>query len=449
MSKPNLSPPSGTRDFFPSEVRRREVAVAKISRVYERFGFGPLETPALERVDILTGKYGDDEKLIFKIAQRGAKAVTGEADLALRYDFTVPLARVVANYDLRAASPFKRYQIGPVWRADRAARGRFREFFQCDADIVGSESSLADAEVMLAAAEALRALGLNDFVIRLNSRELLHALMESYRVPPGLEPEMLGAMDKLLKIGPERVAAEMLKRGLPEEAVACFRDDQADDGTVDRLLSSDRGERAYNDILELRDLVAGRLRSGRVAFDPFVARGLDYYTGPVFEIFLERTHADTLPLSIASGGRYDDLIGMFANRRVPACGASLGFERLMLILEEQETVPDEGLDVVVCLWDESFRGDVLDLAMELRDADIRTEPYLEVGSLKTQLRHASRRGAKLALIYGPEERARGEVAVKALATGHQESVRRVRLVSAARELLDETPPVLSAERARI
>ena len=208
-------PPSGTRDFLADDVRRRKVAFDTIGAVFERYGFDPLETPAFERLEVFAGKLGEDaSSLIFKILKRGVHEASGEADLALRYDHTVPLARVVATYGSRLPSPYKRYAIGPVWRADRAAKGRFREFAQCDVDTVGSASPLADAEIVCVVHDGLAALGISDFQFHVNSRQALHGLLEAYHVDPELGDKVLGSLDKLDKVTPDAVCAELVERGL-------------------------------------------------------------------------------------------------------------------------------------------------------------------------------------------------------------------------------------------
>src|SRR5881296_2910593 len=222
----STKPPSGTRDFLPDDIRRREYVIGVVRRVYERYGFEPLETPAFENIETLTGKYGEEgNKLIFKILRRGEHERSGEADLALRYDLTVPLARVVAQYQNELPRFFKRYQIQPVWRADRPARGRFREFYQCDVDVLGSLSMVVEAELIAAASDALVALGFNDFTIRLNHRQVLSGILDQAGVPRGKHEDALVAFDKMDKTGPEGVARELNERGIIGEAAVklmCF-----------------------------------------------------------------------------------------------------------------------------------------------------------------------------------------------------------------------------------
>lgn len=431
MTKITGAPPSGTRDFFGNDLRRRDAAIAVVKDVFETFGFEPLETPAFERLELLTGKYGDDEKLIFKIAKRGAKAADGDADLALRYDLTVPLARYVANRDFRREGPFRRYQIGPVWRADRPGRGRFREFFQCDVDIVGSDSPLADAETILAATEALHRLGVGRYVVRLNSRNVLSALMTNYGVPPGLEGQAIAAIDKLYKVGVDGVSAELAERGIPPAAIeACSGDLGAANSisaVAERLAQTEAGRAAYAEVRELEQLVGAAIRGGDVAFDPFIARGLDYYTGPVFEVFYTED-PDALALSIASGGRYDDLLGMFRRDAVPACGASLGLERILLLLRDEQWQGPSSAEVLVAVWDDESRQDALALASELREHGVSAETYVGNGPLKAQLRYADRRAMRACVIAGPDERDRGEVTVRDLLKGDQRTAPRRDLV---------------------
>ncbi|MBX6388463.1 MAG: histidine--tRNA ligase [Frankia sp.] len=436
------SPPSGTRDFFGAEVRRRGAAVRTISEVFESFGFDPLETPAFERLEVLTGKYGEDEKLIFKIARRGAKEATGEADLALRYDLTVPLARFIAGNPQVLTGTLRRYQIGPVWRADRPARGRFREFYQCDVDIVGSASPLADAEVILALGEALRRLGLTEYTFRLNSRSVLSALMSVYGVPAELEKSFLNSIDKLYKVGIDAVAAELAERGVPAGAIEKVTADQrsaAPDAAVsERLTETEQGRAALTEVRDVETLVRPNLRAGRIVFDPFIARGLDYYTGCVFECFYEGDQS--LPLSIASGGRYDGLMGTIGDQAVPACGGSIGFERILLLLENAADTAAPAIEVLVTCWDETYAADALSIATALRRDGIRAETYLASGGLKAQLRQAARREAKVCVIYGPNDRAQGTVTVRNLDSGEQTTGPREEVTRLVRERLRDDVP---------
>jgi histidyl-tRNA synthetase len=435
MATIDANPPSGTRDFLPQEVTRRERAFTAIRGAFQAHGFEPLDTPAFERLDVLTGKYGEEgDQLIFKILRRGEHEATGEADLALRYDLTVPLARVAARYGSQLPMPFKRYQIAPVWRADRPGKGRYREFFQCDVDTVGSDSLVADATTLVAVADVLDRLGLSGFRVQLNSRAALQGLIEAYGIPVELEATALVALDKLDKIGAEGVARELVERDVPTDAVDELIGDLAasdlHDRVRERLGATDRGRAGLAEVDEVLGLV-GEVPGGTLTYAPVLARGLSYYTGPVFEV----VHAG-LDATIAAGGRYDGLIGMFQNQPVPATGGSLGMERILLLLEQQEDASARGgPDVLVTLLDEAGGPDALALAQRIRSAGFSADVYAGRGKLGKQLKYADRRGVRVAVIRGAEERAAGTVAVKDLSAGDQTTVAEADLPSHLAALL--------------
>ncbi len=421
MSSPRRSPepPSGTRDFLASELRVRESAFATIRAVFERYGFDPLQTPAFERLEVLTGKYGDEgDKLIFKILRRGEHEASGEADLALRYDLTVPLARVVGTYGSQLPSPYKRYTIGPVWRADRPGRGRFREFMQCDVDVVGSASPLADAEVLCAIHDALAALGITGFRFLVNSREALAGLLDAYGVPPEIGGGVLITLDKLDKLTPDEVVAELERRQLsPAVAKAIVQDLTADDAPERMralLAKSERAQAGLADVDRLLGLVAGAIPQECIAFTPHLVRGLDYYTGVVWEVV-----ASGMPGSIASGGRYDALVASLGGPDLPAVGGSVGIERILPILGAGDDEADR-IDIAITLIDESSTAELVTLAAELRRGGLRVELYLGAsGKLARQLRWAADRRSRRALIYGHDERVSGEITVRNMDTGEQ------------------------------
>jgi len=295
--KQSTKPPAGTRDFLPDEIRRRQHVIGVIRSAYERYGFEPLETPAFENIETLLGKYGEEgNKLIFKILRRGEHEKTGDADLALRYDLTVPLARVVAQYQNELPRFFKRYQIQPVWRADRPAKGRFREFFQCDIDSIGSTSPVVEAEQLAAVADVLTRLGFQDFVIRLNHRKALTALLECAGIPDPLHADALVAIDKLDKIGADGVRQELQTRGIDAGATMACLDFFSGLSTVDPrsmtplqrlrnfVTSHHAGPAAVNALDEIVALTDGTAAHGRIHIDPSLARGLSYYTGAIMEI---------------------------------------------------------------------------------------------------------------------------------------------------------------------
>src|SRR5436853_4953833 len=342
------------RDFLPADVRRRAYAIGVIKRVYERYGFEPLETPAVENIETLLGKYGEEgNQLIFKILKRGEHEATGQADLALRYDLTVPLARVVAQYQSKLPRLFKRYQIQPVWRADRPARGRFREFYQCDVDSLGSTSPAVEAELCGAVSDALVELGFNDFVIRINHRELLTSMLSRAGVATHQHGDALVALDKLDKIGPEGVDAELANRGIEEQArnalLQVFLPPTSKERVAAFVTGDATGERAVAKLQAIMELANETGAAGKLKFDPSLARGLSYYTGAIMEI-----NVADLAGSLGGGGRYDNLVGMFCGEAIPACGFSLGLERILVVMAERKMFP-EGLqrasaDVLITLF---------------------------------------------------------------------------------------------------
>jgi histidyl-tRNA synthetase len=410
----STKPPSGTRDFLPDDIRRREYVIGVIRNVYEKYGFEPLETPAFENIETLLGKYGEEgNKLIFKILKRGEHEASGEADLALRYDLTVPLARVVAQYQNELPKFFKRYQIQPVWRADRPAKGRFREFFQCDVDSIGSTSPIVEAEILGAVAEVLTTLGFTDFRIRLNDRRLLTAILDLSGMPADRHGDALIALDKLDKIGIEGVERELIARNISQPVAASYL----------RLLRAPSDDPAARHLDEIVRLCEATPAAGKIQIDSSLARGLSYYTGAIMEIAVP-----DLAGSLGGGGRYDNLIGMFLGRDVPACGFSLGLERIIVVMTERNMFPDTvargGVDILVTIWNDESRSDALALANELRRSGLRVDVYPEADKLGKQFKYASGRGVPFVAIVGDDERARGEVAVKDMRSGEQISVAR-------------------------
>jgi histidyl-tRNA synthetase len=416
MASQHTQPARGMRDFLPEDVRRRQYVIDIVRGVYERYGFEPLETPALENIETLTGKYGEEgNKLIFKVLRRGEHETSGEADLALRYDLTVPLARVVAEHRGKLPKFFKRYQIQPVWRADRPARGRFREFYQCDLDAIGSTSPIVETEMIAAVSEVLQTLGFSDFVIQLNHRELLTAMLATAGLGPEQHGDALIALDKLDKIGAGGVIDDMVERGIASAAARAV----IEHATSDRVVAGSAPAENVARIMRLCDSTPAK---GHVQFTPRLARGLSYYTGAIMEIAVEGIG------SLGGGGRYDGLIGMFSGEQIPACGFSLGLERILVVMGERGMFPGEvqasGPDVLVTVFDEAFAADALQLAGELRQGGLRVELYPEADKLGKQFKYASARQAAFVAILGADERARGEVTIKNMKTGEQRSVPR-------------------------
>ena len=419
------------RDFLPEDVRRRDFVIGVVKDVYQRYGFEPLETPALENVETLTGKYGEEgNKLIFKVLRRGEHESSGETDLALRYDLTVPLARVVAEHRGRLPKFFKRYQVQPVWRADRPARGRFREFYQCDVDAIGSTSPVVEAEMLGAVSDVLQRLGFADFTIQLNHRVLLTALLNAAGIEPSLHATALVAIDKLDKIGRDGVRDDMVTRGVSADAAATCLDAFESADIFDRLVAQEEGgAAARQNVAQIMELAGATPARGHVALTPRLARGLSYYTGAIME-----ASVPDLAGSLGGGGRYDGLIGMFSGEQIPACGFSLGLERILVVMAERgmfpPDLPTSAADVMVTQFEGEPLETALILAAELRSAGLRVEVYPDQDKLGRQFKYAASRGVKFVTVAGADERARGEVTVKNMMTGEQSAVPRARVAAA-------------------
>ncbi len=425
MPSAKTQPARGMRDFLPEDVRKREYVIGVIKEVYERYGFEPLETPAAENIETLMGKYGEEgNQLIYKILKRGVHEGTGEADLALRYDLTVPLARVVAEYRDKLPKFFKRYQIQPVWRADRPARGRYREFYQCDVDVLGSRSMIVEAEIISASSEVLSKLGFKDFVVRLNHRKVLAGILDAAGIASEKHDTALVALDKLDKIGTEGVLREFAQRevlseDVSKELLALFETKEQVLERLENYIGSH--PIGLEGIQELREIIDYTSAQSVVQLDPSLARGLSYYTGAIIEIQVKE-----LAGSMGGGGRYDNLVGMFLGQDIPACGFSLGLERIILIMGEQNMFPENVLrspaDVMVAIWNEDSIPQSVALAQQLRASGLRVDLYPEADKLGKQFKYASSRGVPFVAVLGDDERARGEVALKNMTTGEQVAV---------------------------
>lgn len=426
-------PARGMRDFLPEDVRRRDYVIGVVEDVYQRYGFEPLETPALENIETLTGKYGEEgNKLIFKVLRRGEHESSGETDLALRYDLTVPLARVVAEHRGKLPRYFKRYQIQPVWRADRPARGRFREFYQCDVDAIGSTSPVVEVEMLAAVSEVLTRLGFTDFQIQLNHRRLLTALLDASGVEVPLHTTALVAIDKLDKIGRDKVRDEMVTRGLSETSAETCLGAFEDADQFERLVAtSDDGALARQNIASIIGLSEATPARGHVKLTPRLARGLSYYTGAIMEVAVP-----DLAGSLGGGGRYDGLIGMFSGEQIPACGFSLGLERILVVMGERGMFPPDlaytSADVMVTQFEGEPVEDALRLAHDLRAAGLRVDVYPEADKLGRQFKYAGSRGVTFVTVMGGDERGRGEVQIKDLTSGEQSAVARSEVAAVLR-----------------
>jgi len=416
----------GMRDLLPQQMLLRQHVIGTFRGVFERYGFEPIETPVLEYLDVLTGKYGEDERLIYHFEDRGGREV------GLRYDLTVPLARFVASHRAELTFPFKRYHIEPVFRADRPQRGRYRQFWQCDADIVGTASMMADAEVIMVWIDALSAVNMPNFVVHINHRQLLQSLAQVAGVPESQATTIHRGIDKLGKIGRDGVRQEMVAHGVPADAAERVLDLVELRGPAAEVLDELRRRLSGNRLAEqgIADLESLFRYLGEMNADPqhyeldlSLARGLDYYTGPVFEAMVTEPSIG----SLGGAGRYDHLIGMFLGEDIPATGTSLGLERIIDVIEELHLLPmpPTVADVLVTMFDESepSLAASLQLVSRLRGAGVHAEVYLgERRDLRRQLQYANKKGIPVVAIVGPDEIARNAVNLRQMASGEQVTV---------------------------
>ncbi|MFP4497884.1 MAG: histidine--tRNA ligase, partial [Vulcanimicrobiota bacterium] len=377
----------GTRDFLPDMMIKRNYVIDIIRDIFKTHGFLPLETPSIEMYETLAGKYGEEgEQLIYRFKDRG------ERDLGLRYDLTVPLSRVVAMHQNNLVFPLKRFQIQPVWRADKPGKGRFREFYQCDVDIVGSKDLLADAEVIYLFSRAMQKLGFKGYKIKINHRKVLRGIVEVAGCDVSRESDICIAIDKLDKIGFEGVEQELGKRGISSASSAEILKAIKIKGEPREVIArgnsllekSDSAGIGFDELSTLGNLLlAMGMPPDNFEFDISLARGLNYYTGPIFETVVEEPRIG----SVSGGGRYDNLVGQFLGRDMPAVGNSIGLERIITVMDELNMYPaglGYGIDVMICRFADEDTDYIVNLANKYRKAGLRTEIYL--GSKKKKLR---------------------------------------------------------------
>ncbi|WP_312332439.1 histidine--tRNA ligase [Sphingobacterium sp.] len=456
--KPSLA--KGTRDFSPSEMIKRNYIFDTLKTVFRKYGYSEIQTPSFENLTTLTGKYGDEgDKLIFKILNSGdymAKApdsllqdknsnklIPHISEKALRYDLTVPFARYVVMHQNDIALPFKRFQVQPVWRADRPQRGRYREFYQCDVDVVGSESLLNEAEFILIYQEAFERFGLKDFTIKINNRKILSGIAEIIGKPE-LIVDMTVAIDKLDKIGLDGVNKELLERGFTEADLAILKPIILLEGSNEEKISSLKtilatsavGLNGIAEIEEVFDYVGKlgaeeKLLNQIIDLDITLARGLNYYTGCIFEV---KTNEVAMG-SIGGGGRYDDLTGMFGLKGLTGVGVSFGADRIYDVLEELNLFPTgkaETTKLLVINFDKQLEVYTLRLLNKLRQENIASELYATPVKLKKQMGYADGKGIPYVLLVGEEEAASGQLSLKDMESGEQIKVTESELIQKLR-----------------
>jgi histidyl-tRNA synthetase len=440
MSRPIIKPTTlkGFRDYLPNAMIAREKLIETARYVYRSYGFSPIDTPSLEHSEILLGKGGEEsDKQLFRFLDNGGR------DVALRFDLTVPLARFAAQHIHEIGTPFKRYHIGTVWRGENTQKGRYREFMQCDFDTIGTTSNAADIETLLVIHDLFERLGFSKFTIRVNNRLVLNGLLETL----GIKDQSAGvlrSLDKLAKAGREKVLAEMVERvgATADQAsqIIAMAELRGDPLTLlnqieEQLIGNASG---LMGVLRLRELFttirAAGISAERVELDLGIARGLDYYTGTIYETFL----GDMPGIgSVCSGGRYDNLAELFTTQKLPGVGASLGLDRLLAAMEELGMVAAAATPakVLIAYFDENHLADYLRLARDLRAAELPSEVYPDAVSLGDQLKYAGRKGFRAAVIAGDREFAAGEWQVKNLTTREQVTVNASDLVDQLRRFV--------------
>ncbi len=451
-AKPSI--PQGTRDFSPTVVRKRQYILNTLKEIFERYGFQPLETPAMENLTTLTGKYGEEgDRLIFKVLNNGlhekkdrkreeldeewAKMLEKPyttpvvTERALRYDLTIPFARFVVMNQNDLAFPFRRYQMQPVWRADRPQKGRYREFWQCDADVVGSTSLINEAELLCIYQGAFHQLKVPEISVKINSRKLLAGLAEISGEPEKMM-DLTIALDKLDKIGWEKVAIELSERGISDEGINKVKEVITIQGSNDEKLSQLQkvmaaSEQGLQGVEELRTTLNyyNRIKdnswTGKVEVDISLARGLNYYTGVIVEV----TCGAVKMGSIGGGGRYDDLTGLFGLKNMSGVGVSFGIDRIYDVMEELELFPEAlstGIEILLINFGGESELYSLDKLKQLRDAGINAEVYPDAVKFDKQMKYANKRNVPYVIIAGEDEMKEGKLALKNFSTGEQQKL---------------------------
>ena len=410
----------GTRDFLPQEMMRRNAVMEVVRKTFEQFGYSPIETPIICPAETILGKYGEEgDRLTYSFKDRGNRSI------ALPYDLTVPFARFVAANYQKLPLPFKRYQIQRVWRAEKPQKGRLREFYQCDIDIIGSKSLICEAEIAKIIAVVFKRLRIPNVTIKVNSRRLLNVILQSFSVNQNASLAVIRIIDKIDKIGKETVISELRKMGIDnaEKIIETLIPEDTNKNTIKKL--------SRYDTTELEEFLAYCENLGvpekNLQIDPALARGLDYYTGLTFEVISEGADFG----SICAGGRYDNLCGLFSDKDFSGIGVAFGFERIMLLLEQLKITGDGSAPsrVLVTIFDENSVKQALQTYNKLIEANIAAEIYFEPEKLAKQFRFADKKQISFVIIQGPEEQEKGEITIKRMQNGKQKTIPANQLVS--------------------
>ena len=404
----------GTRDFLPADMAKREFVMNKIKDTFISFGYDSVQTPAIEYAKTILGKYGDEaSQLVYRFKDNGGR------DIALRYDQTVPFARLVASNYKTLPMPFKRYQIGPVWRGDRPGKGRYREFYQCDVDIIGTKNLVAEAEIAAEIMKTFTALGFKDFIIKFNSRRLINSILESLNISTENQAGIIRILDKLEKIGRENVIEELVSlidKPLGNMLLDIISIAGSNNEKIELL--------EKYEITEIREFVEltrmFNIPDKNIFFDPSLARGLDYYTGIIFEVFIPN-----LPIgAVCAGGRYDDLCSLFCGEQFSGVGVAFGFDRIMVAMEELGLLKNIILNAqaLVIFFSEETLASSIKILSEAQKAGVNAEIYFEPAKISKQMKYADKKQVPFVLICGPEEMSRNEVIIKIMKTGKQKTI---------------------------
>ena len=404
----------GTRDFLPADMARREFVMKKMKEIFIGFGYDSVQTPAIEYAETILGKYGDEaSQLVYRFKDNGGR------DIALRYDQTVPFARLVASNYKTLPMPFKRYQIGPVWRGDRPGKGRYREFYQCDVDIIGTKNLLAEAEIAAVIVKAFTTLGFKDFIIKFNSRRLINSILESLNISTENQAGIIRILDKLEKIGRKNVIEELVSlidKSLANKLLDVISITGSNSEKIELL-----GKYEITEIKEFVEFTRMfNIRDENIFFDPSLARGLDYYTGIIFEVFIPK-----LPIgAVCAGGRYDDLCSLFCGEQFSGVGVAFGFDRIMVAMEELGLLKNIILNTqaLVTFFSEETLASSIKILNEVQKAEVNAEIYFEPAKISKQMKYADKKQVPFVLICGPEEMSRNEVIIKIMKTGKQKTI---------------------------
>ncbi len=404
----------GTRDFLPEDMAKRDFMLGKIKSVFSSFGYDSIQTPAIEYAETILGKYGEEAtKLVYRFKDNG------DRDIALRYDQTVPFARVVAANYKTLPMPFKRYQVGPVWRGDRPGKGRYREFYQCDIDIIGTKNLMAEAEIAAAIQSVFKTLGFKNFVIKFNSRRLLNSILADLKIKGDDQASTMRILDKLDKVGVKGVTEELSPYIGVEKSKELLNVITTAGNSKEKISALKKYDTAeIEEFVKLTELYG--IKEENLFFDPSLARGLDYYTGIIFEVFSPEVAIG----AVCAGGRYDDLCAMFSPEQFSGVGVAFGFDRILVAMEDLGLLKEVSLNsqVLVTYFNNETLPESVRLLGDLRKSGMNAEMYFEPAKLAKQMKYADKKQIPFVLVYGETEKKDGTITIKRMSDGEQKNI---------------------------